>query len=78
MLDEMINFIHSVPAVFEVIANFVADAAFPVLLVDEELPEAVDNWILNWATGKTFADAEDGLNQLWERVHVSNKQGETT
>ena len=74
MLKEMLNFIHSVPALFEVIAKFVADEAFPTLIVQDELPEAVNNWIVNWATGKTFMDAEDGLNQLWQSVQASDIQ----
>ena len=74
MLAEMINFIHSVPAVFEVIAQFVAGASRPVVFVEDELPEAVTNWITDWATDKTFADAEDGLNQLWEHVQACNIQ----
>ena len=74
MLAEMISFIHSVPALFEVIAQFVADASRPVLFVEDELPEAVNNWITDWATDKTFADAEDGLNQLWEHVQATDIQ----
>ena len=72
MLEEMISFIHSVPALFEVIAQFVADASRPVLFVEDELSEAVNNWITDWATDKTFADAEDGLNQLWEVVQATD------
>ena len=74
MLEKMIDFIHSVPAVFEVIAQFVADAAYPVLIVEDELPEAVNAWITDWATDKTFTDAEDGLNQLWQSVQASDIQ----
>ena len=72
MLAEMISFIHSVPALFEVIAQFVADASRPVLFVEDELPEAVNNWITDWATDKTFTDAEDELNQLWEVVQATD------
>ena len=52
MLDEMINFIHSVPAVFEVIAQFVEDTSRPVLFVEDELPEVVTNWVTDWAGTK--------------------------
>ena len=74
MLEQILNFIHSVPAVFEVIAQFVADASRPVLFVEDELPKAVNNWVTDWATDKTFADAEDGFNQLWEHVQASDIQ----
>ena len=74
MLDEMLGFIHSVPAVFEVIAQFVADASRPVLFVEDELPEVVNNWITDWAGDKTFTNTEDGLNQLWEHVQASDIQ----
>ena len=70
MLNEMIAFIHSVPALFEIIAQFVEDASRPILYVEDELPQAVSNWITDWATDKTFTDAEDGLNQLWEHVQA--------
>lgn len=74
MLEEMINFIHSVPAVFEVITQFVEFDSRPVLFVEDELPEVVNNWITDWAGDKTFSDAEDGLNQLWEHVQATDIQ----
>ena len=74
MLEQMLDFIHSVPAVFEVIAQFVSNAARPVLIVEDEMPKAVNEWITDWATDKTFTDAEDGLNKLWEHVQASDIQ----
>ena len=74
MLGVMLDFIHSVPAVFDVVSQFVSDEMHPTLVVEDEMPEAVNTWIADWATDKTFTDAEDGLNKLWEHVQASDIQ----
>ena len=74
MLGVMLDFIHSVPAVFDVVSQFVSDEMHPTLVVEDEMPEAVNTWIADWATDNTFTDAEDGLNKLWEHVQASDIQ----